>query len=87
MINYDEYKDYSLLKWHLDHLEDKLYTIFVEAQIRGEWKLLASSNIYTSYELLGIAVLDSAIVHCCKYPEYLTWYIKIDLDKKGIVVE
>ena len=36
MINYDEYKGYSLFHWYSDQNEDEPYGIIVNAKIRGE---------------------------------------------------
>lgn len=84
MFNYDEYVGYSLLHWCLDHIEDISYGVQLEAQIRGEWKILAScSDIKWFYEIIGITVLDSAIVKCRQNQADLYWLIAIDLDRKG----
>lgn len=84
MIKYNEYKGYSLLHWYLYQNEDVVNGVVITAQIRGEWKILASSrNINWLYDIIGIAVMDSAIVECWQCPENLYWYITIDLDEKG----
>lgn len=85
MFNYNEYKGYSLLHWYMDQNEDKPYGIIVTARIRGEWKMLVDcSNIEWFFEIMGMAVLSSAIVKCLQDPEALYWHIAIDLDKTGI---
>ena len=84
MFNHDEYKGYSLLHWYVDQKLDDVYGIIVMAQIRGEWKMLVDcSNINWFYDIMGIAVLSSAIVKCCQDPRNLYWHIAIDIDKQG----
>ena len=84
MINYDEYKGYSLIHWYMDQNEDEVYGIIVMARIRGEWKILVNcSNINLFYEIMGVTVLSSAIVKCFQNPANLYWYIDIDIDKQG----
>lgn len=84
MINYDEYKGYSLLHWWYLEQDDNIKGVIVKTQIRGGYKILAMcSNIEEMYYVLGVAVLDSSIVECLEYPENLCWVIIIDLDKKG----
>ena len=84
MFNYEEYKGYSLLHWYMDQNEDEVYGIIVMARIRGEWKMLVDcSNINEFYEIMGMAVLSSAILKCYQNPDNLYWHIAIDLDKQG----
>lgn len=84
MYNYDEYEGYSLFHWYMDRIEDEPYGITVMARIRGEWKMLVDcSNINWFYEIMGMAVLSSAIVKCLQDPNNLYWHIAIDIDKQG----
>ena len=85
MINYDEYKGYSLLHWYCDRFEEEnVYGVIIYARIQGEWKILACcTSIKWFYNMIGVAVLNSAIVKCTEDPSELFWYITIDLEKTG----
>lgn len=86
MFNHNEYKDYSLLYWYCDRFEEEenVYGVIIYALIQGEWKILAScTSIKWLYDMIGVAVLNSAIVKCTEDPGELFWYITIDLDKTG----
>lgn len=45
--------------------------------------LVDCSNINWFYEIMGMAVLSSAIIKCLQNPDNLYWYIAIDIDKQG----
>lgn len=84
MFNYDEYCDYSLLHWYLDHEEDNMYGVTIISLIRGEWAILGDfNNMYDLFCNSGRSVLDSAIIECHEDAGNLRWFIRIDLDRKG----
>lgn len=84
MINYDDYKDYSLLHWCYEHLEDVVDGVAIRAQIRGQMVITAiCTNINVLIDFLGFSVLDSAVDECWGSPDNLFWSITIDLDKTG----
>lgn len=91
MINYDEYKNKSLFQWFVEHDKDEVNGIIIKARIRGYFTILAiSDNLDDLYYILGLSVLNSAIVECyveC-YEDYgQLWCITIDLDKDGKFLE
>lgn len=91
MINYDEYKNKSLFQWFVEHDKDEVNGIIIKARIRGYITILAiSDNLDDLYYILGLSVLNSAIVECyveC-YEDYgQLWCITIDLDKDGKFLE
>lgn len=87
MINYDEYKGYSLIHWYVEHEKDEVNRVIIKARIRGYITILAySDNLDDLYDILGLSVLNSAIVECYEDTDNC-WCITIDLDKDGKILE
>ena len=81
----DYYKGYSLIHWFLDQMSDEENKAIISAYVRGERTIVAASdNLNDLYYMLGLIVLDSAIIECERHSEdNSTWCILIDLDKTG----
>ena len=81
MKNFEKYEGYSLMKLMLDVEENNSIVVF--ANIRSHRTQLACGRIETLLEVLGLNILNSAIIEC-KFDKYASkWYVKIDIDKEG----
>lgn len=82
-----KYKDHSLFHWYVEHEKDEVNGIIIKARIRGYLTELATTNNMNDlYCILGLSVLNSAIVECYEDTDNC-WCITIDLDKDGKFLE
>lgn len=81
MRNFVKYEGRSLMKLMFDVDENNSIVVF--ANISAHWIQLAYGRIETLIEVLGLNILDRAIIEC-KFDKYASkWYVKIDIDKEG----
>ena len=93
MRNFVKYEGRSLMKLMFDVDENNSIVVFF-ANISAHQIQLASGRIETLMEVLGLYILDIAIIEC-KFDKYASkwyvkidkyaskWYVKIDIDNEG----
>ena len=81
MRNFEKYEGCSLMKLMFDVEENKSIVVF--AKISEHRIQLAYGRIKTLIDVLGLNILDRAIIEC-KFDIYASkWYVSIDIDKEG----
>lgn len=58
--------------------------IVIFAHIRRNWIQLASGKVSNVFEILGLTILNSAIIECKFDKRAKKWFIKIDINNEGI---
>lgn len=81
MRNFEKYEGCSLMKLMFDVKENNSIVVF--AYIRGHWVQMAHGFRDTLVDVVGLHILDSAIIECKLDKHAKKWYVKIDIDREG----
>lgn len=82
MKNFEKYEGHSIMQLIFDLNADDYIVIF--AYIRGKWIQLAYGRMLNVNEILGLNILDSAIIECKFDRRGKKWFIKVDINNEGI---
>lgn len=82
MKNIEKYVGHSIMQLIFDLNVTDYIVIF--AHIRGNWIQLAYGKVNNVHEILGLNILDSAIIECKFDRRAKKWFIKIDINNEGI---
>lgn len=82
MKNFEKYVGHSITQLIFDINATDYIVIF--AYIRENWIQLAYGKMHNVHEILGLNILDSAIIECKFSRRAKKWFIKIDINNEGI---
>lgn len=83
MKNFEKYVGHSIMQLIFDLNANDYIVIF--AYIRGKWIQLAYGRMTNVHEILGLTILDSAIIECKFDKRAKKWFIKVDINNEGIL--